>query len=212
MKNIFLLILSVLFLTSKGYTMNDNNKSATKNAYEVCPVKISEQIPSAIVQNIEGRSLDIRDITKGKNSIIIFYRGGWCPYCNLQLSGLQKVEGQLIDLGYNIVAISMDNPEHLKATLDKYQMKYELYSDSKANASKAFGIAFKVDDDYVSKLKQHNLDIENASGQSHHILPVPSVFIVDGNGVIQFEYVNPDYKIRINEKLLLEAAKIYLKN
>jgi peroxiredoxin len=126
----------------------------------------------------------------------------------LHFSELQKVEDDLLNLGYKIIAISMDKPQNLKATLDKYNMKYELYSDSKANAVKEFGIAFKVNEDYLQKLKSYNMDLEASSGKTHHILPVPSVFIVDDNGVIRFEYVNPNYKIRISGEMLLEAAKL----
>lgn len=114
----------------------------------------------------------------------------------------------MIELGYKIIAISMDNPEKISSTLDKYKMKYELFSDSKTNVSKAFGIACYVENAYMQKLKSYNMDLEKSSGEAHHILPVPSVFIVDGKGVIQFEYVNPDYKVRISSKLLLETAKI----
>ncbi|NCQ17673.1 MAG: antioxidant AhpC [Ignavibacteria bacterium CG22_combo_CG10-13_8_21_14_all_37_15] len=208
MRKIYLLALVLLFITIKGNSMEDANKTVAKNANEVCPIKISEEAPSAVLHTIEGRAINIKDVIKGEKAILIFYRGGWCPYCNLQLSELQKIENELIDLGFKIVAISMDKPEYLSATLGKYKMKYELYSDSKANASKAFGIAFTVENEYIQKLKNFNMDLEASSGETHHILPVPSVFIVDDKGIIQFEYVNPNYKIRINSKLLLEAAKI----
>ncbi|MDP2364549.1 MAG: peroxiredoxin-like family protein [Ignavibacteria bacterium] len=206
---IFYILASVLFLILiEGNAMEDGNKTAAKNANEICPIKISEEAPGAILSTIEGNAVNIKEVVNGHKTIIIFYRGGWCPYCNLQLSELQKIEDELIDLGYKIVAISMDKPENLSATFDKYKMKYELYSDSKANASKAFGIAFTVENDYIQKLKSYNMDLEASSGETHHILPVPSVFLVDEQGIIQFEYVNPDYKVRINSALLLEAAKI----
>lgn len=205
MKTKYYIVMIILFLC--GANMAQDKNLIAKNAESVCPIKIGANIPDAIIRTLEGKEVNIKDITNGQKSIIVFYRGGWCPYCNMQLSSLQKIEEKILEMGYKIIAISMDNPKHLKSTLDKYEMKYELYSDSKANASKAFGIAFKAEDDYVSKLKEHNLDIENASGELHHILPVPSVFIIDKNGIIKFEYVNPDYKIRISEKLLLEAAK-----
>ena len=205
---IYLLVPVLFFITIKGNTMEDGNKNAAKNANEICPIKISEEAPSANLQTIEGKEIDIRNVIKDKKTIIIFYRGGWCPYCSLQLSEIQKIEDQLIELGYKIIAISMDKSENLSATLGKYKMKYELYSDSKANACKAFGIAFTVENDYIQKLKSYNMDLEESSGETHHILPVPGVFITDNKGVIQFEYVNPDYKVRINAQLLLEAAKI----
>lgn len=209
MKNkIILTALIVLQLITIGNAMAEEKNKVAKSAEEVCPAKIGAEIPNAIIRTIEGEEVDIKDVIKGQKSIIIFYRGGWCPYCNLHFSELQKVEDNLLNLGYKIIAISMDKPQNLKATLDKYNMKYELYSDSKANAVKEFGIAFKVNEDYLQKLKSYNMDLEASSGETHHILPVPSVFIVDDNGVIRFEYVNPNYKIRISGEMLLEAAKL----
>ena len=189
--------------------MVDGKNKAAKSANEICPIKISEEIPDAVVRTIDGEAINIKEVVNGHKSILIFYRGGWCPFCNLHLSELQKIEDQLIDLEYKIIAISMDTPENLPSTFDKYEMKYELYSDSKANASKAFGIAFTVEDDYVQKLKSYNMDLEASSGEKHHILPVPSVFLTDENGIIKFECVNPNYKERISGKLLLEVSKIY---
>lgn len=209
MKTLSVILLFTIFTAAKGNTMQEEGKSAAKNANEICPVKISEEIPGANLQTIEGEEINIRDVVKGTKAIIIFYRGGWCPFCNLQLSQLKNIEAQLLDLGYKIIAISMDNPEHLKNTLDKHQMKYELYSDSRADVCKAFGIAFKADEEYVSKLKSYNMDLETSSGEKHHILPVPGVFVVDSNGIIQFEYVNPDYKVRMNPDLLFQAAQVY---
>lgn len=209
MKTLSVILSFIIFTAIEGNAMQEEGKSAAKNANEICPLKISEEIPGANLQTIEGEEINIRDVVKGTKAIIIFYRGGWCPFCNLQLSQLKNIEAQLLELSYKIIAISMDNPEHLKNTLDRHRMKYELYSDSKTNVCRAFGIAFKADEEYVSKLKSYNMDLETSSGEKHHILPVPGVFIVDSNGIIQYEYVNLDYKVRINSDLLLKAAQVY---
>jgi len=183
----------------------EENKIA-KSAEDICPVKIGTEIPSALIKSINGNELDIKEIAKDQKSIIIFYRGGWCPYCNMHLSELQKIEDDIVKLGYKIIAISMDKPENLTSTITEHKMKYELYSDSKANACKEFGIAFKLLESEVDKLKSYHMDIENSSGESHHILPVPSLFLVDQEGIIQFTYVNVDYKVRMDASSILEIA------
>lgn len=207
MKTKFLLL--TLYLIISGFIMAQHKNTVANSAEEVCPIKIGSEIPDVIVHALEGNEISIRKIIDGRKSIIIFYRGGWCPYCNLHLSELQSIEDDLLKLGYKLIALSMDKPEKLFRSLEKNHLKYELYSDSKANASEEFGVAFKVGDEYVNKLKGFNMDIEAESGERHHILPVPSVFLVDEKGVIKFEYVNPDYKERISGKLLLEVAKQY---
>jgi peroxiredoxin len=187
--------------------MQKSNNKVAQKAEDVCPINIGEEIPSVNVRDVDGKEINLLDLTKGKKSILIFYRGGWCPYCNVHLSELQQVEDDILALGYKLIAISIDKPEKLKESLQEHSLNYELYSDSKAEVSKAFGIAFKVEDSQVEMLKNHNMNLEKSSGEQHHILPVPSVFIVDEEGKIIFEYVNPNYKIRMSGNLLLETAK-----
>ena len=208
MKHILLFLITILLTqNSFGVQMLDDNKKVANNASEICPIKISEKVPKANVRNLEGELINLQDVVQEKPTILIFYRGGWCPYCNLQLADLNKIENQILELGYQLVAVSIDKPEKLKESLDKHKLNYILLSDSKAEASTAFGLAFYVADDYNKMLLSHNMSLEEASGEKHHILPVPAVFIVDQEGIVQFEYVNPDYKIRLDGDILLKAAE-----
>lgn len=205
-KKILIPAFIIMLLIITGNILAKENNKIAKSAEDICPVKIGTEIPSALIKSINGNELDIKEIAKDQKSIIIFYRGGWCPYCNMHLSELQKIEDDIVKLGYKIIAISMDKPEILSTTITEHKMKYELYSDSKANACKEFGIAFKLPESEVDKLKSYHMDIENSSGENHHILPVPSLFLVDQEGIIQFTYVNVDYKVRMDAFSILEIA------
>ncbi len=208
MKYLLLLFITILLTQySSGESMIDDKKRVAESAEDICPIKVGEKIPSVNVRNTDSENVDLNKLTLGKKTVLIFYRGGWCPYCNLQLADLNKIENKLLKFGYQIVAISIDKPEKLKESLDKHKLNYTLLSDSKAEASTAFGLAFYVGDDYNKMLLSHNMNLEEASGEKHHILPVPAVFIVDETGTIQFEYVNPDYKVRLNVEILLKAAE-----
>ncbi len=120
---------------------------------------------------------------------------------------LQTIAGDLEKLGYQIIAISPDRPEKLKESLGKTKVEYLLLSDSSMEAARAMGVAFKVDDDTLEIFKKYNIDLEQASGQDHHLLPVPSVFVFGKDAKVKFTYVNPDYRIRIDPAVLLAAAK-----
>lgn len=109
-------------------------------------------------------------------------------------------------MGYQIIAISPDKPDELRKTMTKKKLNYTLLSDSKMAASRAFGIAFVVANQ-GAKNKLTRKVIEKASGENHHQLPVPSVFIVGTDGVIDFEYYNPDYRVRLEPDALLTAAE-----
>ncbi len=120
---------------------------------------------------------------------------------------LQGIAPQLVELGYRILAISPDRPEKLRASLEKNKLGYALLSDSKMTASRAFGIAYKVDDATLKTLAGYGIDLEEASGETHHLLPVPAVFLVGRSGRIEFQYANPDYRVRLDPQLLLAAAE-----
>jgi len=184
---------------------------APASAQEVRPLLIGAPIPNMVLTSAAGDKFKLRENLAKKPGIIIFYRGGWCPYCNRQLAQLQKIESSLVELGYQILAVSPDRPQNLAQSLKKLKPSYTLLSDSSMRVSSAFGIAFQVDDPTVEKYHGYGIDLEAASGEKHHLLPVPSVFITGRDGLIGFTYVNPDYKVRIDSDVLLAAAKAVLK-
>ncbi len=124
---------------------------------------------------------------------------------------LRDLDSQIRDLGIQVIAISPDQPAKIRETLQKHNLSYQLVSDSTMAAAEAFRIAYKVDDATRKMLTQNGIDLEAASGEKHHELPVPAVFLVATNSVIQFEYVNPDYSVRVHPDLLLAAARVFKK-
>jgi peroxiredoxin len=124
---------------------------------------------------------------------------------------LRAIESELNGVGVQLFAIAPDKPSKLKETIDKHKMGFRLLSDSDMAVARSFRVAYTLDDQTFAELKKCNIDVEDASGQKHHMLPVPAVFLVATNGLIQFEYVNPDYKVRLDPELLLLAAKVIFK-
>ena len=104
------------------------------------------------------------------------------------------------------MAISADRPEKLQETVQKHMLTYTLLSDARMLAARAYGIAFQLDAAMVERYRGYSIDLEAASGETHHLLPVPSVFLVDAGGVIRYAYSNADYKVRIPTDDLLAAA------
>lgn len=125
----------------------------------------------------------------------------------MQLGKLQKIEQELKALGFAIVAVSADRPEKLQATVQKKSLTYTLLSDARMRASRAYGIAFRVDDKIRGRYRKFGIDLEDASGETHHLLPVPSVFLIDREGVIRFVHSNSDYKVRVSTEEILAAAR-----
>jgi peroxiredoxin len=198
------LIATVLFLTS-GAAFAANELAAAPD--QIRPALLGSKLPDVVLATLDGKPTTLKAQVGGKPAILVFYRGGWCPYCNLQLSELRLIQKQAEALGYRIIAISPDLPTELARTLGKDKLEYTLLSDSKADALRAFGIGYRLDAATYAQYKTYGIDLEKASGQTHHALPVPSVFIVDRDGVLQFSYSHPDYKVRVPGTVVLAAAK-----
>jgi len=172
-----------------------------KNAEDISPLLIGERLPEANLLDVEGEDVFLQDILKEKPTILVFYRGGWCPYCNNQLSSLAELEKEILELGFQIVAISPDHYESLKPAVDKGKLDYNIYSDSGAKLIQDIGIGFKTPE------KAKGYIFKKTNKNATDVLPVPTVFILDTKGKILFEYINPDYSTRLSSELLLASLK-----
>ncbi|MRX68045.1 Peroxiredoxin [Flavobacterium resistens] len=192
----------MLFIFLAAFTLAVNAQNTIpKSAVDIAPLLIGEKIPDIILKSSENADVNISDLLKKKKTVLIFYRGGWCPYCNLHLQSLAEAEKQIIDLGYQIIAISPDSPENLKITEEKDKVKYTLLSDSKGELIKAAGIAYQVPENYKTVINVHS------NGINTSLLPVPSVFVLNTEADILFEYIAPDFKQRISAELLVSVLK-----
>lgn len=170
------------------------------------PLGEGKTAPNVEFKTVDGEKTDLNAVRAGQPVVLVFYRGGWCPYCNKHLSGLQTVEDDLMEKGWNIVAVSPDKPEKLAESLKELEVDYTLVSDSDMAAARAFGVAFQVDKPRVEKLESYNIDLAAASGKPHHQLPVPSVFLIDREGEIVYAHSDADYKTRLSAGKLMEKV------
>ena len=173
----------------------------------VQPLPVGARAPAFDARSADGVVRHFSPDGYRRHTILIFYRGGWCPYCNRHLGALKKVEPELLRMGYEVLFLSADRPELLYSSLKEPDVHYTLLSDSKLQAAEAFGIAFHVDAAHYQQYSDFGVDLEAASGETHHNLPVPAVFIIDTRGIIRFVHANPDYTTRISPDELLAAAR-----
>lgn len=180
------------------------------SAIEVSPILNGQFIPDVVVQDIDGKDVGLQSLIEGQPTVILFYRGGWCPYCNRQMSGLIEVEQQILNLGFNIVAISPDSPERLyEQRVSTNDFAVMRLSDSNLEAIEAFGLGYYVADEMVKFLRdQVGARLTTPEGDEKVVLPVPAAFVVDSTGLVLFQYVNPNYKVRIEPQLLYHAARL----
>lgn len=203
------------------------NRAATAGAYdaaqmtyvpwldasEIRPLAVGSRMPAGlVVRSVEGGTVDLDAAVAGKPTVLIFYRGGWCPYCTAHLRELQKSEGALRELGYQILAISSDSPEAIRATDPDGQLSYRLLSDPGLEAAAQFGLRYRVNPRYIEHVKAKpdaraalaHVDLATTTGG--HLL-TPGAFILDRSGTIRFAYVNNNYSVRVRQEVLLTAAR-----
>lgn len=185
---------------------NDIHADATM----VQPLMPGMEAPAFNVRDAEGSPVAFVPDQMEKPLVLSFFRGGWCPYCNLNLSEMRHAEKELKEMGFDIWFISVDSPEMIYSSLEDPDIGYIVLSDSKIEATRAFGIAFSMPDDLVKKYyEEYGIDLEAASGETHHVLPAPSTYIIGTDGKITFQYTNPDYHVRLHPDVLLAAARAY---
>ena len=201
-------VLLTAFLIALPLTAQNDVADAPENVH---PLLVGATVPDLELTTLEGKTVHLMEIVRQRPTVLIYYRGGWCPFCNRQLSQLQRLQPMLKEAGYQIIAISADRPSELRRSLAKRDLSYILLSDSTMTGARRFGLAWKVADRQVASYKRKMMDIAASSGQDHHILPVPGVFILDRKGMIHFQYVNPNHRVRLSAELLQAAALAALK-
>lgn len=180
-------------------------------AQETQPLQVGEVVPGFNVQTVEGVQKVFPEGQRDKPLMLVTFRGGWCPFCNVHLQELRKVVPELSAAGMEVAFLSGDRPEVLYAGLKDdaqataKESNYVIYSDANVEAASALGIAFKTPDSMRSRL----IDARGATDSSvdlHSALPVPAVYIVDTQGKVAFVYTNPDYKVRLSAEDTKAAA------
>ncbi len=174
-----------------------------QSAESITPLKKGDTI-SVDTWTTLTASLSSKD--SKKPIVVVFYRGGWCPYCNTHLKDLQAIEPDIIKKGYALLAVSPDKPSTVNFHKTKKNLPITLVSNSDMSLALTFGIAFQVPKSLVNKyLNSYSIDLERDSGKDHNLLPVPSVFILNQSRVIQYVYTNANYKVRLSGVELLKV-------
>lgn len=210
MKRLLQLTLIALMMTVSVSTLALDRTKVVDDPNNVSPLMIGQSAPDIILFSSDGTPFNLRQKIAQKPTVLLFYRGGWCPFCNAQLSQIQEIEDELSEMGYQLLAISPDTPSALQKTSKDKELSYELISDYQLKATTQFGLAFHISEDYNSKVKSIGGKTARLAGDDKSTLPVPAVYIFDTDGMIQFQYANPNYKVRIKPELLLTAARLAL--
>ncbi|XQY92921.1 peroxiredoxin-like family protein [Metabacillus sp. HB246100] len=170
-------------------------------------LKQGEKIPNFQLPSATGETVSIKDELAKGPVILTFYRGGWCPYCNLELKAYQRELEAIKEAGATLIAISPEQPDASMTTKEKNDLEFIVLSDEDNKVAEQFNLVFKMPDYLIDIYKESGLDVEAHNGNADWELPKPATFVVDQTGSIVFADVDSDYTKRVEPAKVIEIVK-----
>ncbi len=187
--------------------MQKANKELVESGIAQRALGKNNKLPDFVLEDENGKTLKISSLYKDKVLVMTFYRGGWCPYCRLELQAYETMLEDFADAGAIVLAISPESKMELKKTRKKNDLSFPLYHDENNQIAKKLGLSFKLSDELIKLYKNFNIDLEANQGNSENTLPMPGTYVIDKNGRIVFAFINPDYTLRAEPSEVLKVVK-----
>ena len=178
-----------------------------RNGLAKTALKAGDRAPAIVLGNAKGETVDVGALLKRGPVIVTFYRGGWCPYCNLELRAFQQVLPEIKAAGASLVAISPEKPDDTLSTAEKNALSFEVLSDVGQKVGRAFGLVYKFSDELKSAYGGFGLDIPAKNGADEWALPISATYVIDRDGTIIYAYTDADYRDRADPADVLKALK-----
>ncbi len=169
---------------------------------------VGDIAPEFTLNDAVGNPVVLADLLAKGPVVLTFYRGEWCPYCNLQLRSLQEALPEITSTGATLVAVSPQAPDHGLTMTEKHELTFPVLSDLDQAVSKSYKVMFHVTgelEDLQVNVFQSDPAKQNANGQ--RTLPVPSTFIIDRDGTVRFASVDADWRVRVEPADVIAALK-----
>ena len=169
-------------------------------------LKTGDSIPNIKLSNATGNQVSIQDILKnGQKVILAFYRGGWCPYCNLELRVLQEYISRFEAKGATLIAISPETPDNSLTTQEKNKLTFEVLSDINNVVAKEFNLVFQLPDYLQNLYKKFGINLNDNQGNQNQELPIAATYVIDLDGRITYHFLEEDYKLRADPEEILKV-------
>ena len=172
---------------------------------DISPLEVGEQVPDFELNNATGQPVRLTDLLTHGPVVVSFYRGGWCPFCNLELRALQEALPEFKALGASLVAISPEVPDSSLSTQEKNALDFHVLSDVGSTVSGLFGLSFVLDEDTKGVYEGFGLDLPTLNGAGTWELVVPGTYVIDPQGTVTAAFVDTDYRRRTEPAAILDV-------
>lgn len=171
-------------------------------------IKLNQSAPAFTLPNPNGQLISLSDLLLQGPVVVTFYRGSWCPYCNLQLRAMQSRLADIHALGAQLVAISPQIPDGSLSQDDISNMDFIVLSDQHAKVAAQYGVAWEVPDFLTEHMRvDRKLDLEAINNGNSNILPIPATFVIDSDGKVIWRFVDVDYRTRAEPSDIIDALR-----
>ena len=159
-------------------------------------LQIGAKVENFSLVNHNGESIELNDLLNKGPVIVSFYRGGWCPYCNLELKALNDYLAQFKTQSAQLIAISPQLSDETLSTTQKNELDFDVLSDVSNKVAEQFGLLFTLDERIQALYTQFGIDFEHYYGDKSFKLPLPATYVINQEGVITYAFLNEDYTLR----------------
>ncbi|MBH0029727.1 peroxiredoxin-like family protein [Pseudoalteromonas sp. SWYJZ98] len=176
--------------------MNTTNEELIAQHIRDNALQIGKKVENFSLANHNGENIELADLLKKGPVIISFYRGGWCPYCNLELKALNDYLPQFKTQSAQLIAISPQLPDETLSTAQKNDLEFDVLSDVSNKVAEQFGLLFTLDERIQALYTQFGIDFEHYYGDKSFKLPLPATYVINQEGVITYAFLSEDYTLR----------------
>jgi peroxiredoxin len=167
---------------------------------------VGDRAPMFELPDAFGTTVRLQDVLDDGPAIICFYRGSWCPFCNLELRAYQRELESVSDAGATLVAISPNKPDVSKDFIDRNELSFPVLSDHGNAVAKAFNLVYTMIPEHVEYYRDHGRDIGDMNGTAEWELPVPATYVIDRGGVIRFAFLDLNHRVRAEPSEVIAVA------
>jgi peroxiredoxin len=168
---------------------------------------LGDTIPYFSLPNATGEIVNMRELLAQGPVVIAFYRGGWCPYCNLELRALQQALASIQGTGATLVAISPETPDNSLTTQEKNELEFQVLSDRDNQVAREFGLVFRLPASLLPIYEDFGIDLIAHNGNNHFELPIPATYVVRQDGTVKYAFANVDYTKRAEPSEIVNALQ-----
>jgi len=183
------------------------NKIMLSSYLEKKALKEGSVVPDVLFHDKNLKPVYLKDLLENHHIVLSFFRGTWCPYCNLELKALADIEEKVLAQGALLIAVTPELYKYSKDIIDQKGIKYTLLTDLGNKAAEQFGLVFELPENLREIYKSINVYLNTLNGQDKWTLPMPATFIISKQGVAVSTYVNADYTQRMEPDDIIEQLK-----